>query len=39
MLDKDYTSHNSFNGETVKQRRKRFGYTSDGYSYYLYGET
>ncbi len=38
MLDKDYTSHNSFNGETVKERLERYGYTSDGYSYYLYGE-
>lgn len=38
MLDKDYISHNSFNGETVKERLKRFGYTSSGYSYYLVGE-
>jgi uncharacterized protein YkwD len=38
MLDQDYTSHNSLNGETVKQRLERFGYTSKGYSYYLYGE-
>lgn len=38
MLDKDYLSHNSFNGETVKERLERFGYTFDGYSYYLYGE-
>jgi uncharacterized protein YkwD len=38
MLDKDYASHNSFNGETVKQRLGRFGYTFDGYSYYWYGE-
>ena len=38
MLDKDYTSHNSFNGETERARLERFGYTSSGYSYYLYGE-
>ena len=38
MLGKDYTSHNSFNGETVMERRERFVYTSEGYTYYLYGE-
>lgn len=38
MLDKDYSSHESFNGESVKQRLERFGYTFDGYSYYVYGE-
>jgi uncharacterized protein YkwD len=38
MLDKDYTSHDSFNGESVKQRLQRFGYTFSGYSYYVYGE-
>ena len=38
MLNKDYASHNSFNGETVKLRLKRFGYTFDGYSYYAIGE-
>jgi uncharacterized protein YkwD len=38
MLDKDYTSHNSYNGETLKARLKRFGYTFSGYSYYRYGE-
>jgi uncharacterized protein YkwD len=38
MLDKDYTSHNSFNGETIQQRLERFGYTFDGYSYYAIGE-
>lgn len=38
MLDKDYLSHDSFDGETVKQRLERFGYTFDGYSYYVYGE-
>src|SRR5919202_5525152 len=38
MLDKDYASHNSFNGESVKQRLARYGYTFSGYSYYAYGE-
>jgi len=38
MLDKDYTSHNSYNGETLKARLERFGYTFSGYSYYRYGE-
>lgn len=38
MLDKDYISHNSFNGETVEERLIRFDYTSSGYSYYLVGE-
>lgn len=38
MLDKDYASHDSFNGETVGERLKRFGYTSSGCSYYLIGE-
>ena len=38
MIDKDYASHNSFNGESALERLERFGYTSEGYSYYLYGE-
>lgn len=38
MLEKDYMEHNSFNGESVKHRLERFGYTFDGYSFYLYGE-
>ena len=38
MLDKDYAAHESFNGETVKQRLKRFGYGFSRYSYYAYGE-
>jgi uncharacterized protein YkwD len=38
MIEKDYFSHDSFNGETVGQRLKRFGYTYSGYSYYLIGE-
>ena len=38
MIDKDYTSHDSFNGETVTERLERYGYTSDGYSYYMHGE-
>ncbi|MDP9478741.1 MAG: CAP domain-containing protein [Actinomycetota bacterium] len=38
MLDKDYFSHNSYDGETFGARLKRFGYTSSGYSYYTVGE-
>jgi uncharacterized protein YkwD len=38
MLDKDYASHNSFNGESVKKRLERFGYTFGRYSYYAIGE-
>jgi uncharacterized protein YkwD len=38
MLDRDYSSHTSPDGETVKQRLERFGYTFNGYSYYAYGE-
>lgn len=38
MLDKDRASHYSSNGESVKQRLVRYGYTSSGYSYYAIGE-
>lgn len=38
MLAKDYFAHDSFNGESVKERLERFGYTFDGYSSYAYGE-
>lgn len=38
MLDKDYFSHDSYNGETSAERLKRFGYTPRGYSYYAIGE-
>jgi uncharacterized protein YkwD len=38
MLDKGYSAHESFNGETVRQRLKRFGYGFSRYSYYAYGE-
>ena len=38
MLDKGYFAHNSFNGETVKARLERFGYTFSGYSFWKYGE-
>lgn len=38
MLDKDYFSHNSYNGESFGARLKRFGYTPAGYSYYTVGE-
>jgi uncharacterized protein YkwD len=37
-LDKVYFAHNSFNGETVKARLERFGYTFSGYSLWKYGE-
>jgi uncharacterized protein YkwD len=38
MLDKDYLSHNSYNGETVRERLEHFGYTFSNYSYWTYGE-
>jgi uncharacterized protein YkwD len=38
MLRRDFISHESFDGETVRERLERFGYTSDGYTYYVYGE-
>ncbi len=38
MLDRDYSSHTSPDGETVKQRLKRFGYDCSDCSYYAYGE-
>ena len=38
MLDKDYFSHNSYDGETFGERLKRFGYTPTGYSYFTVGE-
>jgi uncharacterized protein YkwD len=38
MLDKGYFAHNSYNGETVKARLERFGYTFSGYSFWKYGE-
>jgi uncharacterized protein YkwD len=38
MLDKDYATHESYDGETVKHRLASFGYTFDGCSYYAYGE-
>ncbi len=38
MLDKGYFAHNSYNGETVEARLKRFGYTFSGYSFWKYGE-
>ena len=38
MLDKDYATHESFNGESVRTRLARFGYTFGGFSYYAYGE-
>lgn len=38
MLEKDYMDHKSFDGESVKHRLERFGYTFSGYSYYIVGE-
>ncbi|HEX6710670.1 MAG TPA: CAP domain-containing protein [Rubrobacter sp.] len=38
MLDKDYATHESYDGETVKHRLASFGYTFNGFSYYAYGE-
>jgi uncharacterized protein YkwD len=38
MLDRQYFSHDSFNGETLRERLERFGYTSSGYTYYYVGE-
>jgi len=38
MLDKDYSSHNSYDGESLKARLERFGYTFADYSYTRYGE-
>jgi uncharacterized protein YkwD len=38
MLDKDFLSHDSFNGETITERLRRYGYITDGYSYYATGE-
>ncbi len=38
MLDKGYFAHNSYNGETVKARLERFGYTFSGYSFWKYAE-
>jgi uncharacterized protein YkwD len=38
MLDKDYSSHKSYNGEGLKARLERFGYTFADYSYTRYGE-
>jgi len=38
MLDKDYYSHESFDGETPEARLERFGYTFSDYSYWAYAE-
>jgi uncharacterized protein YkwD len=38
MIDKDYFAHESFNGETDKQRVERFGYTFSGFSFWKFGE-
>jgi hypothetical protein len=38
MLVKDYSSNPSYNGVTLGERLKRFGYTPDRYSSIYYGE-
>jgi uncharacterized protein YkwD len=38
MPNRDYFSHTSPNGKTVKQRLQSFGYTFNRSSYYTYGE-
>jgi uncharacterized protein YkwD len=38
MLNKGYFSHDSRNGESVKARLERFGYTFAGHPYWKYGE-
>ncbi|HEX6710820.1 MAG TPA: CAP domain-containing protein [Rubrobacter sp.] len=39
MIRKDYFSHNTKGrNETAEQRIKRFGYTPQGYSFYMVGE-
>jgi uncharacterized protein YkwD len=38
MLEKDYISHDSFDGESIVDRLVRFGYSFDDYSYGAYAE-
>src|SRR5918997_1530656 len=38
MLDDGYFGHDSFDGETTDARLADFGYASEGYSYWAYGE-
>ncbi len=38
MIDKDYFSHNSYNGETFSNRLKRYGYTPLPNRYWTVGE-
>ncbi len=38
MINKDYFAHESFNGETDRQRVERFGYTFSGFSFWKFGE-
>lgn len=38
MLDKDYVSHDSYNGDTFRERLADFGYTCTSYSYCWPGE-
>lgn len=38
MIDRDYFSHNSFNGESMANRLKRYGYTPQPNRYWTVGE-
>lgn len=38
MIDRDYYSHNSYNGETFSSRLKRYGYTPRSGRYWTVGE-
>ena len=38
MLDGGYLGHDSLDGETFEARLEDFVYTSEGYSYWAYGE-
>ncbi|QIN80259.1 hypothetical protein GBA65_18995 [Rubrobacter marinus] len=38
MIDRDYFSHNSYNGETMANRLKRYGYTPRSGRYWTVGE-
>src|SRR3954447_18944472 len=38
MLDGDYLGHESLDGETTEARLEDFGYSSNGYSYWMFGE-
>ena len=38
MIERDYFSHDTMGGGTFDERLKSFGYTPEGYSFYLVGE-